>query len=91
MGTEQSLGAFLKARREELGFTLRDVERITEGRVSNPALSQIENGKTERPSGRVLWILSAAYGIDGGDLLRRAGDRNAPAEPFICPMCGRAQ
>lgn len=85
------LGQFLKTTREERGFTLRDVERITDGRVSNPLLSQIETGKIAKPSGAVLWMLSAAYAIDGGDLLRRAGDDNAPTAPVVCPTCGRAK
>ena len=86
-----SLGTFLKARREELGFSLRDVERITERRVSNPLFSQIETGKVENPSARTLSMLAAVYALDHGDLLRRAGDESAPPAPITCPTCGKAQ
>jgi hypothetical protein len=56
--------AFLKETREARGLTLRDVERITEGRVSNPYLSQLENGHTKNPSAVLLHHLAAAYGVD---------------------------
>ena len=86
----EGLGAWLKARREMLGFSLRDVERITEGKVSNAYLSQIENGRVESPSAIILHRLAAAYGLDFGETLERAGDPTPPTRPEICPTCGQA-
>ena len=86
----ETFGQWLKARREERGLTLRDVERITEGRVSNALLSQIENGKVEDPGiSKIVW-LSAAYGLMANDVLERARAGNAPMPaPDFCPHCGQ--
>jgi transcriptional regulator with XRE-family HTH domain len=87
---EQTLGQWLAARRNALGHSLRDVERITLGKVSNAALSQIETGRIESPSAITLHRLAAAYGLDFGETLTRAGDPNAPEAAPVCPTCGRA-
>lgn len=86
----ESFGQWIKARRQERGLTLRDVERITEGRVSNAALSQIETGKNKNPSVMKCAWLAAAYGLKGDDVLHRAtaGDKPPPALEF-CPHCGQ--
>jgi len=84
------LGAYLKAVRESRHLTLRDVERLTEGRVSNAAISQIETGHIKEPSIKVLHLLSGAYAISFTDLCERArvGERPVIEQP-TCPMCGR--
>ena len=87
---EPTLGQWLAGRRKALGLTLRDVERITEGRVSNALLSQIETGRIGSPSAIMLHRLAAAYGLDFGETLERAGDRNAPVLGPVCPTCGKA-
>lgn len=86
----ETFGQWLKARREERGLTLRDVERITEGRVSNAALSQVETGKIKNPSVMLCAWVAAAYGLMGDDILHRAqsGNRPVPA-PDFCPHCGQ--
>ena len=91
MSSGENLGVWLKARRETLGFTLRDVERVTGGKVSNAYLSQIENGHVESPSAITLHRLAAAYGLDFGETLERAGDSSPPPPPIICPVCGQAR
>jgi transcriptional regulator with XRE-family HTH domain len=85
----ETLGQWLKARREALGLTLRDVERITDGKVSNSLLSMIESGRTKAPSAIMLHRVASAYALDFGETLQRAGDENAPKAPDICPTCGR--
>lgn len=86
----ESFGQWLKARREERGMSLRDVEKVTEGRVSNAALSQIETGKIANPSVMTCAWLAAAYGLMGDELVRRAMNGNAPpATPDFCPHCGQ--
>lgn len=90
MGEDLTLGQYLKAIRESRNLTLRDVERIVEGKLSNAAISQIETGHTKEPSVKVLHMLSAAYAIDFAELCKRAavGQRER-FEYATCPMCGR--
>lgn len=82
------IGDHLKAKRRERGFTLRLVERITNGAVSNAYLSQIETGKVKCPSAIMLHRLSAAYGIDYGELMEIAIGEREP-ERHVCPTCGQ--
>lgn len=67
------LGSFLKQVRSSRGVSLRDVEKITNGRVSNGYLSQLETGRISNPSVATLQLLSAAYGVDPMTLMERAG------------------
>lgn len=85
----ETFGQWLAARRNERGFTLRDVETGTRGGVSNALLSQIENGRVQHPSAVVCHRLAAFYGIDFAEMLTRAGDPNPPEQPHYCPTCGQ--
>lgn len=69
-----NLGQFLRECREALGLTLRQVEEITDRKVANATLSQVETGKLAQPSAYIVSILATAYGLDHGDVLRMAGD-----------------
>jgi transcriptional regulator with XRE-family HTH domain len=71
----QTLGGFLRSAREALGLSLREVEHKTHRHIKNAYLSQIENGQIEQPSPAILWQLAEVYGLDYGDLMRRAGHR----------------
>ncbi len=65
-----ALGALLRAQRVAAGLSLRDLaERAA---VSNAYLSQLERGLHE-PSLGVLRAVTAALGLDLGQLLARAG------------------
>lgn len=66
----RSLGAFLRAQREQAQLSLRELAERTQ--VSNPYLSQLERGLHE-PSMRVLKSLSAGLNIPIDTLLARAG------------------
>lgn len=68
-----SLGDYLKTVRLGLKMTLRDVEKATQGDVSNAYLSQIENGKIENPSPHILHSLSQVYQVSYQSLMARAG------------------
>jgi transcriptional regulator with XRE-family HTH domain len=76
----QTLGAFIRAQRQQAQMSLRDLADLTN--VSNPYLSQIERGLHE-PSMRVLKSISEALEVSIDTLLARAGlitDANAAAE-----------
>jgi transcriptional regulator with XRE-family HTH domain len=55
------------------GFSLREVEEATGKAVSNPYLSQLENGKIKRPSPNVLHSLSGVYAVPYEALMEKAG------------------
>lgn len=80
---EKNLGPWLRGNRKAVGLTLRAVQDRTGGRVKNGYLSQIESGDIKSPSPTVLHELAAVYGLDYGEVLRKAGhpvpDPAAPA------------
>lgn len=87
---QEGLPEYLQRVRAERRLSLRDVERITAGKVSNGYLSQLEGGKIESPGIIILHTLSAAYGVDFEEMCRVAciGNRPSPS-PAICPTCGQ--
>lgn len=68
-----SLGPYLKAVRQSMGLTLRDIEEATGKEVSNAYLSQIENGKIAKPSPHILYSLSSVLNVAYDNLMERAG------------------
>jgi transcriptional regulator with XRE-family HTH domain len=66
----KSLGAFIRAQREQAQLSLRELADRTQ--VSNPYLSQLERGLHE-PSMRVLKAISTGLNIPVDALLARAG------------------
>ncbi|MBE0011673.1 helix-turn-helix domain-containing protein [Arthrobacter sp. AET 35A] len=75
----QTIGEYLKLARNSANLTLREVENKTNKAVTNGSLSQIETGRTKRPTPNVLYHLANLYGIDYADLLRKAG-HHTPVE-----------
>lgn len=67
------LGSFLTDLRKAKGLSLRDVEEATDKAVSNPYLSQLENGKIKKPSPHVLHSLAEVYAIPYETLMEKAG------------------
>ncbi|WP_200865101.1 helix-turn-helix domain-containing protein [Brevundimonas abyssalis] len=63
----------MKDIRNSRGYSLREVERLTGGKISNGYLSQLENGEIARPSAVMLHRLAATYGVDYAVLMERAG------------------
>lgn len=59
-------------------YSLRDVERLTEGAVSNVYLSQLENGERTEPHPRVLVALSRAYEVPVAEMFEKAGYVDEP-------------
>ena len=68
-----TLGQYLASIRNDRKLTLRNVEDATNKEVSNPYLSQIENGKIQKPSPNVLHTLAELYAIDFEKLMDMAG------------------
>lgn len=67
------LGEYLASLRKKDGFTLRQVEDITEKKVSNAYLSQIESGKIAKPSPNILFALANVYKVPYDELMEMAG------------------
>lgn len=67
------LGALLADLRVAKGLTLREVEEATNKAVSNAYLSQLENGKIQKPSPNVLHSLSGVYAVPYEALMEKAG------------------
>lgn len=81
-GEEKDLGGFLKKVRQSRNLSLRDVERLTDGAVSNGYLSQLENGNIDKPSAMMLHRLSNAYKLDYQKIMTRAGFLTEAEEPL---------
>ncbi|MFC0682662.1 helix-turn-helix domain-containing protein [Lysobacter korlensis] len=64
-----AIGHVLRARRRELGKTLREVADA--GRISLPYLSEVERGRKE-PSSEIIEAICQALRIEVDELLRRA-------------------
>lgn len=71
--TPQRLGPFLHRLRQQRGWSLRDVEAKTGGKVNNAYLSQIESGKIQRPALETLVQLSLAFDVDVWTLITESG------------------
>lgn len=79
----------IKDRRKKLGLTLRTVEAITDGRVSNSYLSQLENGRIVNPGPHILVELSAVYCLDLAEMFSWLGIKTETRSPPLCPTCGQ--
>ena len=73
VGRPSELGALLADLRRAKGLTLREVEDATGKAVSNAYLSQLENGKIQKPSPNVLQSLSRVYAVPYEALMEKAG------------------
>ena len=63
-------GTYLRLLRIDRGMSLRQVEKIT--KISNSYLSQIEKGKRDIPTFKILSRLADAYGVKVTDLIENA-------------------
>src|SRR4051794_35908961 len=80
---QQSLGSYLLQLRTHADMSLRDVERASDGVVSNAYLWQLENEKRLEPSPRLLIALARVYQIPARLLFEKAGYIEAPAASDI--------
>ena len=72
-GRPNELGDLLADLRNARGLSLRQVEEATDRAVSNPYLSQLENGRIRKPSPHVLHSLAQIYAVPYEALMERAG------------------
>jgi transcriptional regulator with XRE-family HTH domain len=70
---KMKLHTYLKRRRAQLGLTLRDMEKKTQGRLSNGHISQLENGIMTTPKVQTLVLLSMVLKTDYVAMLKMAG------------------
>jgi transcriptional regulator with XRE-family HTH domain len=67
------LGVLLADLRMAKGLSLRNVEEATDRAVSNAYLSQLENGRIQKPSPDVLHSLAGVYAVPYEALMEKAG------------------
>jgi len=72
-GSPSELGVVLADLRAAKGFSLREVEEATGKAVSNAYLSQLENGRIQKPSPNVLHSLAEVYVVPYEALMEKAG------------------
>jgi transcriptional regulator with XRE-family HTH domain len=65
------VGQLLQSLRTERGWSLREVERRSDGLLRSSHLSQIETGRVQEPSLSVLRLLASVFGMSFADLLAR--------------------
>jgi transcriptional regulator with XRE-family HTH domain len=73
VGRPSELGALLADLRTAKGLSLREVEEATGKAVSNAYLSQLENGRIQKPSPNVLHSLAEVYAVPYETLMEKAG------------------
>jgi HTH-type transcriptional regulator, competence development regulator len=73
VGRPNELGALLADLRTAKGLSLREVEEATGQAVSNAYLSQLENGRIQKPSPHVLHSLAGVYAVPYEALMEKAG------------------
>ncbi len=81
VGRPNELGALLADLRTAKGLSLREVQEATDKGVSNAYLSQLENGRIQKPSPNVLHSLAQVYAVPYETLMERAG--------YLLPSEGR--
>jgi len=73
VGPLNELGTVLADLRTAKRLSLREVEEATGKAVSNAYLSQLENGRIQKPSPSVLHNLAAVYSVAYESLMEKAG------------------
>ena len=68
---QKQFSELIKELRSAKGFSLRQVEK--KSGISNAYLSQLENGKIEKPSPHILYKLAEVYEVSYENLMKLAG------------------
>lgn len=72
MAAEESLAAIIRRRREERGFSQRELARLAG--VDSAEISRIESGSRTRPRVETLWKIAPHLALDPTDLVRISRD-----------------
>ena len=83
MSQSETLADFLTQLRTSTSFSLRDVERLTDGLISNVYLSQLETGKRTDPHPRLLVALAKVYDVPWQILFEKAGFIEGPGPSAV--------
>ncbi|OIO04668.1 MAG: hypothetical protein AUJ52_14895 [Elusimicrobia bacterium CG1_02_63_36] len=75
----EGLAEFLKKKRTELGYSLKDAAKSTG--IQEAYIWQLENGKRKQPRPDTLKQLAKGYGVPLETLFNCAGYTEAPADP----------
>jgi HTH-type transcriptional regulator, competence development regulator len=67
----EKFGEYFKALRMSNGYTLREVEKLTD--ISNAYLSQLESEKVKQPSPIILSKLAELYEVSYDTLMEKVG------------------
>lgn len=80
-GNEQSLGQFLRQKREQAGMSIRGLAGVVG--VDSGYITRLESGQRNNPSAEVLQGIADALEIDVNDLLAYVGVRPSYPEPVV--------
>ncbi|WP_110926842.1 helix-turn-helix domain-containing protein [Bacillus massiliglaciei] len=80
MGNEE-FGLHLRNLRKKKGLTLEELGKLSD--LSQPYLSQIENGKRAIPSPEILYKLSKPLGVDHVHLMIKAGHLQGEENDYL--------
>ena len=72
MNNKHSLGGYLRNIRIIKGYTLEDIEKLTNKEIDSIYLSKIETGRIVKLDDKTLLVLSEIYDIYVFSLIRRA-------------------
>lgn len=82
-------GQALRQRREELGLTQRDVERLSGGKLYAQQVSRLETGALSKPPMEDLIVLGRIYGLSPSDIAQLYGyDQHAAGVSLSMPAPG---
>ncbi len=71
--TRELFGKFIRNRRKEKGFGIREIERISDGLIKAPYLSRIEHGRENPPGAGILSKLAEILEVDRDEMFGQAG------------------
>ena len=68
----ETFGEFIRQRRQEVGLGIREIERISDGKIKAPYLSRIEHGRENPPGHDLLTKLAELLDVDRDEMFARA-------------------
>ena len=78
-----TLGGYVKRARERAGFSLRNLEQITD--IPKSTLNRLELGQLDNPAPDILHRIAEALELDSEDLFAFVGYRPSKKLPSLAP------